>query len=54
MRVDVEDDTIDEIVRKWLVMHSVQLKTHEDASMRFMGYVCRLLLEINWPHMYDE
>ena len=53
MRINVEDDTIDEIVKNWLTMNAIQLKDHDDEDMRDLAEACRNVLEINWPHLYE-
>ena len=53
MRINVDDDTVDEIVKNWLIMNFTQLKHHKDEDMRDLSEACRNVLEINWPHLYE-
>jgi hypothetical protein len=53
MRINVDDETVDEIVKNWLVMMSTQMKNHDDREMRDIAEASRNLLELNWPHLYD-
>ena len=52
MRVELSDETAEEIVRNWLVIHFTQFQHHDDEDMREISNACRHLLEINWPHLY--
>ena len=51
MRVDIDDETIDEIVKNWLVTNSIQLR--KDPESGDIAEACRNLLELNWPHLYE-
>jgi len=53
MRIEVEDDTIDEIVKNWLTMNAIQLRHHNDEDMRDIAEACQNLLELNWPHLHE-
>ena len=53
MRINVDDETIDEVVKNWLVMMYTQMKDHQDKDMRDIAEASRNLLELNWPHLYD-
>lgn len=51
MRVELDDETVDEIVKNWLTTNAIQLKN--DPECLDIAEACRNLLEINWPHLYE-
>lgn len=51
MRVELDDEFVEQVVKNWLTETAIRYRYDSDLSD--IAEACQNLLELNWPHLHE-